>query len=345
MRRFAPSTLTLLIIFSSSALAEPVREAVSPDISVAKPNFVRCMGHVRRVRAVVLTPDGKSAISGGDDPFLIVWNATNGREITRIMRRVGKEELDPALCLGLTPDGRKVGALSGSQTVHFWDIATGKLEKETLQLAAPAFRWALSSDRALVAQSGFADIRVNDLKQNKILWKKDFSSQEIGIVSELSFSPDGKHLAAALLDSGGRKVSADKLQVWDVTSGKRVFSAWPDCFLTTSAAYSADGKLLAAAGARLQVWESSTFKSVFSAPSKPKHSLHPAILCLSFHPSGASLAAGSEDGSISLWDSRRGTILSTFHEHSGNVRGVYFSADGAKLASCGEDKSVVIWTL
>jgi hypothetical protein len=221
--------LFMFFAFPLLAATEPVGDASSRDAGVkeAKPKFVRCIGHDRRVESVVLTPDAKWAVSGGEDPYLIVWDSETGREVRRIMRKRPGEETGPALSLHLTPDGKKVGALSGNNTVEFWDIATGEPAQDRIPLGAPSISWALSSDGSTLARGSFTDLSVRDVKQNKVLWTKEFDAREIGMVNALAFSSNGRRVAAALLDPGVRG-NAKKVRVWDVSTGQEQFSAWPE---------------------------------------------------------------------------------------------------------------------
>ena len=62
-------------------------------------------------------------------------------------------------------------------------------------------------------------------------------------------------------------------------------------------------------------------------------------------PDGTTLATGSKDTTIKLWDATTGNCQSTLSGHSGEVNDVSFSPDGTKLASCSDDWSVKIWNL
>ena len=48
---------------------------------------------------------------------------------------------------------------------------------------------------------------------------------------------------------------------------------------------------------------------------------------------------------MKIWNTKTGKCDSTLSEHSGSVRGVCFSPDGSRLASCSRDHSVKIWNV
>jgi WD40 repeat protein len=64
---------------------------------------------------------------------------------------------------------------------------------------------------------------------------------------------------------------------------------------------------------------------------------------VAFSPDGKILAAGSSDGSITLWDSASGDLLRSIPAHARAVTALEFSPDGHWLASGSLDASVRLW--
>ena len=64
---------------------------------------------------------------------------------------------------------------------------------------------------------------------------------------------------------------------------------------------------------------------------------------LAVSPDGSLLAAGDQDGNISLWEVESGEKLHTLSGHAGLVLRVAFSQDGSRLASAGFDRLAKIW--
>ena len=69
------------------------------------------------------------------------------------------------------------------------------------------------------------------------------------------------------------------------------------------------------------------------------------ILSVTFSPDGFTLASGSLDDTVRLWDVSTGEHLQTFEGHTGWGRSVTFSPDGTTLASASEDDTMLLWDL
>ncbi|MBP5976887.1 ribosome assembly protein 4, partial [Brasilonema sp. CT11] len=68
-----------------------------------------------------------------------------------------------------------------------------------------------------------------------------------------------------------------------------------------------------------------------------------SVNSVAFSPDGKTLASGSSDNSIKLWDVATGKQLKTLEGHSSSVKSVAFSADGKTLASGSSDNSIKLW--
>jgi platelet-activating factor acetylhydrolase IB subunit alpha len=88
-------------------------------------------------------------------------------------------------------------------------------------------------------------------------------------------------------------------------------------------------------------------QQAFAIPQKPSLEFkghHRGINALSVHPFGT-VASGSEDATIKLWDSETSSLLNTLKGHLKSVNDVVFSPDGRYLISCSSDLSIKIWSV
>jgi WD40 repeat protein len=109
-------------------------------------------------------------------------------------------------------------------------------------------------------------------------------------LSEISWSPDGKHIALALEDY--------TVQIWDVSSGKQVFVYPGHKSIVYAVAWSPDGKHLASASMdkTVQVWEAGTGKRIFTYRG---HS--DGVTGVTWSPDGKRLASASIDKTVQVW--------------------------------------------
>ena len=166
---------------------------------------------------------------------------------------------------------------------------------------------------------------------------------EIGFVNSISFSPDGKLLAAG----GGQygPVVERGVQIWDVTTQQQVLKL--DDFNETvlSVRFSPDGSTLATGWGNpwgfgpgsVKIWNIATgeLQAEFGLPSELAPTVCWTVFEVAFNPDGTLLAAINGNGKVQLWD-----IASQKEEAVINVVasygfGVAFSPDGKLLAASG----------
>ncbi|MDE0018976.1 MAG: hypothetical protein OXU51_22540, partial [Candidatus Poribacteria bacterium] len=68
-----------------------------------------------------------------------------------------------------------------------------------------------------------------------------------------------------------------------------------------------------------------------------------SVNSVSFSPDGNTLASGSDDDTVRLWDAATGREILTLTGHSDSVNSVSFSPDGNTLASGSDDGTVLLW--
>lgn len=67
------------------------------------------------------------------------------------------------------------------------------------------------------------------------------------------------------------------------------------------------------------------------------------VFSIAISPDGQTLASGSSDKTIKIWQLGTGKLLRTLTGHSQWVRSVAFSSDGQTLASSSRDMTIKIW--
>src|ERR1051325_7929635 len=103
----------LLLLSGLRALAQA--QAPTPD-----PNEIRRFeGHRYEVTAVAWSPDGRFALTAGQDT-IILWNAETGQEVRRCAGHFNVSSV------AFSPDGRFILSGSKDHFMRLWDAATGE---------------------------------------------------------------------------------------------------------------------------------------------------------------------------------------------------------------------------
>jgi WD40 repeat protein len=265
-------------------------------------------------------PGGKAVVTSspsGNKHVLRLWDTASGAA------RVLLEHNRHAEHLQFSADGNVVGAVSLDGDLRLWDVSSGKL-LHTLKTDAQGF--AFSADGKWVA----AGVKANTVK----LWdaargteQAQLQTAEPLFMSYLTFSPDGKRLAA-----GG----PHGIRIWDVEARKELHR-FADLSVS-SLTFAPDGKTLAASGgSMIQLWDVDSGKRLLPPPT---HGIQIASIAVS--PDGKRLATSSYAMDwLCVWDSATGKLLHRHIEPLGG-RKTCFSGDG-RLVAGGGGAAVTLW--
>lgn len=207
----------------------------------------------------------------------------------------------PIYAVDITPDGQFVACGRANQ-VFIYNVASGQV---VCRLTDPQLL-----KQGVYSQPGVA---------------------HLDIVQSLAFSPDGY-----LLASGGFQ----EVKLWRRPRNVQTAKMAGPAEATTLAA-SADGKLLAVAGAdnTIKLWELATGKHLKDLTG---HSA--AINALRFSADGARLFSGSADKTLHVWNTADGKSIAQI-ETPAVVHALTLVGDGTVIATGGADNIIRLWKL
>ncbi|OAI45803.1 hypothetical protein AYO44_12315 [Planctomycetaceae bacterium SCGC AG-212-F19] len=241
---------------------------------------------------------------------------------------------DPVSALVFTTDGKTLISC-GRAGLRFWDASSGRVIRT---LAFPTdggspeggSNFAFSADRKLIASvDNDSKIRFRDVDTGKELPAPagDDQGDWRGARRVLALSPDGKTAAAALYQR------TSPLTVWDVTSGRKLWSGDSSAGIFRVLAFSPDGKHLAEGGKdRLRLWNAAT--------GTVERDWEGFVRRLRFSPDGKTLAAEvTQTGGgnyLRLWEVATGKELDAWRKQQVSAWSFGFSADGKAVFTAGQ---------
>jgi WD40 repeat protein len=242
--------------------------------------------------------------------------------------------------VAFTPDGRTLASAGGlrgaAAELNLWGTDASQArsgicnDKELIECVA------FSPDGKTLAGSGSDGTvhlwSVDGLRERAVL--KGHTQEAL----LLAFSPDGKTLASAGRDQ--------TVRFWKVAKAREqaVFIQPPGWWIL-SLLFAKDRPLILMAQGttgNLVLWDVWQAKEVatFARPTEERAA---QIVSVALSPDGQTLAAGTTEGLIWLWDRSTGRSRLTWQAHDEMVTALAFSADGAELASGGMDGSAKLW--
>jgi WD40 repeat protein len=282
---------------------------------------------------VAFSPDSKTLVAP-DYEFIRLWDVASRKEIKRV-KYPGRNYSG----IALWPDNQTLVTWGFvGNTIHFFDLGTGKRVGEFDGHENGVLAIAYSPDGKLLASAEYEVIRVWDVASGKEI--RRFPGC-VNFLIGIAFIGNSKAIVA---------VSANKaIHLWDVATGKEIRRTATQ--LTHRVAFTADGRTLATwpdaslpangmGDAKIRLWDMTAGKEVRAWPTPPQQWLS----ALAFSPDGKMLASdGGPDRSLHLRDVATAANLRTIGPHPLGVQRAAFSPDGKTLAGLSDFDSIHLW--
>jgi WD40 repeat protein len=282
-------------------------------------------GHAGTVTDVAFSPDGTELVSSSEDQTIKKWNFLTGEENTTMTGHSGS-----VTCVTYSPDGKTLATGSKDQTVMIWNVTTGTNISVLTGHVSGVTNVAFNPDGQLLASSSVA---VDLFTSGTIkIWNTSTGNEVIslmgyaGDITSVVFTPDGRGLASSSTDR--------TVKLWDWMAGKVTRTLVGHRKEVTSVAFSSEGQTLVSGSEddTIILWNV-LMSSHVEEWSLEEHS--DMVTNVEYCPSGKILASVAGDG-IRLWNASTRTLMDHLMYHTSvRVRGISFSPDGEKIASCG----------
>jgi WD40 repeat protein/transcriptional regulator with XRE-family HTH domain len=338
------------------------------------------LGHSVPPIDIAFSPDGKLAVTGGNDQKANVWDTTTGRILYTLSGHT-----QAIIGVAFSPDGTHVATASSDGTARIWDVMPAK-EILFIPFANPEINWngwlSYNADGTrILTDYTDSNARIWDAVSGKELMQLGGFTADTGAVQP-SYSPDGKLVAAGNGDI--------KIFVWDAQTGEQRttlvgFEGW-----ARHTAFSPDGTRLASANSNdgtkaskivgtVTIWDLASAKVLLTMQTSPHGTTSVAyspdgkylisgdwdangiiwdantgkklftlpdqswVTAVSYSPDGKLVATGDFNGIVTLWNASSGEKLVTLKGHNGFVNAVPFSPDGKLIATASKDGTARVW--
>ena len=326
-------------------------------------------GHSDAVNSIVITPDGKRAVSASNDKTCILWDTETGKALktlsghTAIVNYIsvtpnGKTAVsasDDNSCIvwnletgnplkilsghtesvrsvAITPDAKIAVSASNDNTCIVWNIQTGK----ALKILTGHTKWVYSvsitpDGKRAVSASWDNTCILWDIQEGKAL--KTLRGHK-GPVKSAAITPDGKRVISASLDGTGID--------WEVESGKVLkrllgHSGFVECVAVTPDARRA---VSASGNNTFIVWD------LERAIEKKTPFGHTSLIpSLAVTPDGKRAISVSWDKTCVIWDMETGKAIKSLSGHTHSINSVAVTPNGKNAISASFDKTCIVWDM
>jgi WD40 repeat protein len=239
-------------------------------------------------------------------------------------------------CLSFTPDSLKLVSGSFDKTIKLWQLDTGTEIYTLGERLKGVFALAVSPDGQLLASGSWDEtIELWNLETGSLLYNL---SQHKASVRALAIAPDSKTLISGSFDQ--------TIVLWSLPDGtvtKTIVDREPIAAITLNA----DGTFVASTGddGIVKIWSLASGLKIAES-SGNKH----CIGSLSISPDSQTIAAGTVDGDLVLWQieqidglPHQLRLAQTIKAHAGQINACVFSPDSQYAITGSVDGKAKVW--
>eukprot|EP01116_Phalansterium_solitarium_P006507 TRINITY_DN18830_c0_g1_i1.p1 TRINITY_DN18830_c0_g1~~TRINITY_DN18830_c0_g1_i1.p1 ORF type:complete len:933 (-),score=243.72 TRINITY_DN18830_c0_g1_i1:56-2854(-) len=331
---FSPRRNQILLTLFNNRLEVCAEDAES---SYDRSASIDLAGHRADIRDVALSSDD-NVLASASNNLVKIWNVRSHACIRTMEAGYG-------LTIQFVPGNRHVILGTKEGTIQIFDLASGTCLESVQAHEGAVWSLHIKPDKSgLISGSADKEVKLWDFeliasddqdakakaKRLTIVHTKTLKMSDD--VLSVRFSPDGKFIAMALLDSTVKVFFAD--------SFKFFLSLYGHKLPVMSLDISSDATLLVTGSAdkNLKIWGldfGDCHKSIFGHDD--------TITQVRFVPKTHYFFSCSKDKLIKMWDGDKFDHIQTLEGHFGHVWGLAISSSGMTVVSGSQDRSLRVW--
>ncbi len=308
----------------------------------------------------MLSQDGTLLVTADAHGTVAVRETKNAKQLRLVTTGYTK----PFTALAFSHDGKTLASGNSTSNLQLWDTHTGTKQNTIKAAAHKIAGLAFAPDNvtltAVTEQEGIMQWDITTGKQVAAHTLPNTSISTSGARKGLVFTPNSEKLVVNNLDDLWKhriKSHETTIDIWDITPDKPPRHLIEFVTVQGPIALTPDGSILASSSdshAATDLWSTHTGKRIatLKTPGNWSNELlvrlgrrHIRVYALAFTHDGETLAVGTGDKHIQLWNV-------TDHQHIGSLEGhkyvvceLAFSPDGKTLASGDKGGKIHLWEM
>lgn len=278
--------------------------------------------HANSIDSLKYSPDGKMIATRGNTNTVCLWDANTGENLHRF--KTGKNDVSS---LDFSSDGNTIACVSYDGIIKLWNSHTGE-EIKTHDWKIKLYGVQSSPDGKLFAcDDDNGTMILFDAKTGEIIHNLKMPEDKI-CANDYRFTQDGQTLAVS---------NGFDIYFWNIETGEWQESITGYAEVVRLVLYTPDEETVVSLDSVVRIWDVNTEKLLKTL------SLNRSIGIVTYSPDGKTLACGTYDNTIVLWNVRKWEKSTILEGHTDSITSLAYSPDGKMIASGSADRTIKLW--